>query len=41
MKRLPAAALVALACALLAACATGPARRVSEPAASITQLTLL
>ena len=40
MKRLPAAALAALACLLLAACAGGPVRRVSEPAASIQQLTV-
>lgn len=36
MKRL---ALIAMAC-LLAACASGPSRRVSDPAANIQQLTV-
>ena len=40
MKRLPLAALLALTCALLAACAGGPIRRVSDPAAGIQQLTV-
>ena len=40
MKRLSAAAFAALACLLLAACAGGPVRRVSEPAAAIQQLTV-
>ncbi|HET8819026.1 MAG TPA: LEA type 2 family protein [Xanthomonadaceae bacterium] len=40
MKRLPVAVLLALLGALLAACAGGPVRRVSEPAASIQQLTV-
>jgi len=40
MKRLPVAAFLALSCLVLAACSTGPARRVSEPAASIQQLTV-
>ncbi|GAA4862324.1 LEA type 2 family protein [Luteimonas vadosa] len=31
---------ILLACALLAGCASGPPRRVSEPAASIQQLTV-
>jgi hypothetical protein len=41
MKRnaLP-AALATMACLLLAACASGPARRVSEPAVNIQQLTV-
>lgn len=38
MKKLSILALVAAA--LLAACSTGPVRRVSEPAASIQQLTV-
>ena len=33
-------AILALTCLVLAACSTGPARRVSEPAASIQQLTV-
>ena len=40
MKRLPAAALAALFLFLVAACAGGPVRRVSEPAAAIQQLTV-
>ncbi|MDQ3495601.1 MAG: LEA type 2 family protein [Pseudomonadota bacterium] len=32
--------VVVLSCVLLAACASGPPRRVSEPAASIQQLTV-
>lgn len=40
MKRLPAAALAALSLLVLAACAGGPVRRVSEPAAAIQQLTV-
>lgn len=39
MKHLSIAALM-LCAALLAACSTGPVRRVSEPAASIQQLTV-
>src|SRR5690606_33307796 len=39
MKHLSIAALVLFA-AILAACSTGPVRRVSEPAASIQQLTV-
>jgi hypothetical protein len=31
---------LALACALLTACSSGPVRRISEPAASIQQLTV-
>ena len=36
----PATILVTVLCLLLAACATGPSRRVSEPAANIQQLTV-
>jgi hypothetical protein len=39
MKRL-ATTVVAAVCLLLAACASGPSRRVSEPAANIQQLTV-
>lgn len=39
MKRL-ATIVMAATCLLLAACATGPSRRVSEPAANIQQLTV-
>lgn len=39
MKRL-AIAVLWMSCVLLAACASGPVRRVSEPAASIQQLTV-
>lgn len=40
MKRLPAVFAALLVAALLSACATGPVRRVSEPAAGIQQLTV-
>lgn len=40
IKPLPAVAIVLLCCLLVAACATGPTRRVSEPAAGIQQLTV-
>lgn len=39
MKRL-ATTVVAMSCLLLAACSSGPVRRVSEPAANIQQLTV-
>lgn len=39
MKQLP-SLLLALACVAMAACGSGPVRRVSEPAASIQQLTV-
>ena len=39
MKRL-ATTVVAATCLLLAACASGPSRRISEPAANIQQLTV-
>ena len=39
MKRL-ATTVAAAVCLLLAACASGPSRRVSEPAANIQQLTV-
>ncbi len=39
MKRL-ATTVIAAACLLLAGCASGPSRRVSEPAANIQQLTV-
>jgi len=39
MKRF-AMAVVALSCLLLAACSSGPVRRVSEPVANIQQLTV-
>jgi hypothetical protein len=39
MKRL-AAIVIAATCLLLAACASGPSRRLSEPAANIQQLTV-
>lgn len=40
MKRMPVVLVALLVATLLAACATGPVRRVSEPAASIQQLTV-
>jgi len=39
MKQLP-SLLLALACVAMSACGSGPVRRVSEPAASIQQLTV-
>lgn len=40
MKRLPAVFVALLVATSLAACASGPVRRVSEPAAGIQQLTV-
>lgn len=40
MKRMPVVLVALLVATLLAACAAGPVRRVSEPAASIQQLTV-
>ncbi|HEU4813109.1 MAG TPA: LEA type 2 family protein [Xanthomonadaceae bacterium] len=40
MKRMPAVFVALFVAALLAACAGGPVRRVSEPAAAIQQLTV-
>lgn len=40
MKRGLVWALLLLSCAMATACSTGPARRVSQPAASIQQLTV-